>query len=173
MREGISVTVIFQIVILFILLFTAIMALTINNTNAYGVKDKIIHIIENNDGNYLNDTKTGLSDEIVNAITEISYRTTGKCPTEDSAGNTLNPKYKGYSRDGKEVNSGEEASICIRAVSATDNLNSYLTNNAGAADDDFVTGTYYQIVVFYHLDLPVITYAYDFTVKGETKTIYK
>ena len=43
MRESISITTIFQIVILFILLFTAIMALTINNSNAFGVKDQIVN----------------------------------------------------------------------------------------------------------------------------------
>ena len=44
MKESISMTAIFQIVILFILLFTAIMALTIHNSNAFGVKDEIVNI---------------------------------------------------------------------------------------------------------------------------------
>ena len=45
MRESISITTIFQIFILFVLLFTAIMALTINNSNAFGVKDSIVNAI--------------------------------------------------------------------------------------------------------------------------------
>ena len=53
MKEAVSATTIFQIVILFILLFTAIMCLTINNSNAFGIKDEIINIIEMNNGNYL------------------------------------------------------------------------------------------------------------------------
>ena len=44
MRETMSITAIFQIFILFILLFTAIMCLTINNSNAFGVKDSIINV---------------------------------------------------------------------------------------------------------------------------------
>ena len=48
MKESVSVTTIFQIVILFILLFTAIMCLTINNSNAFGVKDEIINIVKKN-----------------------------------------------------------------------------------------------------------------------------
>ena len=56
MKESISMTAIFQIVILFILLFTAIMALTINNSNAFGVKDEIVNILELNGGKYLDDS---------------------------------------------------------------------------------------------------------------------
>ena len=66
MKESMSITAIFQIVIVFILLFTAIMALTINNSNAFGIKDEVINILENNGGNYKNgDT---LDDEILDLI---------------------------------------------------------------------------------------------------------
>ena len=47
MREAIGGISIFQIVILFILLFTGVMCLTINHSKAFGVKDEIITIIEN------------------------------------------------------------------------------------------------------------------------------
>ena len=78
MRESISITTIFQIFILFVLLFTAIMCLTINNSNAFGVKDSIINAIEALDGNYLDGAD--LNEEIVQVIQETSYRTSGKCP---------------------------------------------------------------------------------------------
>lgn len=77
MKESMSVTTIFQIVILFILLFTAIMALTINNSNAFGIKDQIVNILESNGGNYLDGGS--LNQEIVDLIAGTSYRTTGKC----------------------------------------------------------------------------------------------
>ena len=72
MKESMSVTTIFQIVILFILLFTAIMALTINNSNAFGIKDQIVNILESNGGNYLDDGS--LNQEIVDYISEISNK---------------------------------------------------------------------------------------------------
>ena len=38
--------------------------------------------------------------------------------------------------------------------------------------DDFIDGSYYQIVVFYQLDVPIINEVYRMQTKGETKIIY-
>lgn len=164
MKEAVSVTTIFQIVILFILLFTAIMCLTINNSNAFAVKDEIINIIELNDGNYLNSSKSGLSDEIVDMLSNASYRTTGVC----------DEGYDGYERNGSPVSSGERASVCIKEVNVTDGLANYMSAVFGDSvmTEESVNGSYYQVVVFYQLDLPVIKQVYNFQTKGETKIIY-
>ena len=165
MKEAVSATTIFQIVILFILLFTAIMCLTINNSNAFGIKDEIINIIEMNNGNYLSNDNVSLNEEIVEAIANNSYRTTGVC---DST-------FDGFERNGEPVSRGEKASVCIKKIEVTDGIDKYLDSILGSgsyADDEFVTGSYYQVVVFYQLDIPVIKQIYDFTLKGETKIIY-
>lgn len=164
MKESVSMVTIFQIVILFILLFTAIMALTINNSNAFGVKDEIVNIIELNNGNYLDDENYGLNESIVEAIAQASYRTTGVC----------DEGYTGYQKNGVPVSSNGEASVCIKKVNVTDGLNSYLNNVLGdtVATGDFVSGSYYQVVVFYQLDLPIIKQVYNFQTRGETKIIY-
>lgn len=167
MKEALSVTTIFQIVILFILLFTAIMALTINNSNAFGMKDEIISYIEANNGNYLNEDKSGLNEELVEKLANASYRTTGKCEDGEDT--------KGYSRTGEELTSNENASICIKKIKATDEVDKFLSEelNDMVATDDFVKGTYYQITVFFQLDLPVVKQIYNFQSKGETKIIYQ
>ena len=167
MKEALSVTTIFQIVILFILLFTAIMALTINNSNAFGMKDEIISYIEANNGNYLNEDKSGLNEEIVEKLANASYRTTGKCANEEGT--------KGYSRTGEELTSNENASICIKTIDATDEVDKFLYDELDGmvATSDFVKGTYYQITVFFQLDLPVVKQIYNFQSKGETKIIYQ
>lgn len=168
MKESMSVTTLFQIVILFILLFTAIMCLTINNANAFGVKDEIINIIELSEGKFFegDSLNTGkLNDEIVNTIEETSYRTTGVC--EDG--------YNGYDKNGMPVSSGNKASVCIKEVTVTDELDSYLKSLLGegnVATDDFIGGKYYQIIVFYQLDIPVVNQVYKMQTKGETKIIY-
>lgn len=165
MKEAVSATTIFQIVILFILLFTAIMCLTINNSNAFGIKDEIINIIEMNNGNYLSNDNVSLNEEIVEAIANNSYRTTGVC---DST-------FDGFERNGEPVSRGEKASVCIKKIEVTYGIDKYLDSILGSgsyADDEFVTGSYYQVVVFYQLDIPVIKQIYDFTLKGETKIIY-
>lgn len=162
MKESVSVTTIFQIVILFILLFTAIMCLTINNSNAFGVKDKILNIIEMNNGNYLDGDS--LNEEIVDAISQEAYRTTGIC--EDG--------YIGYERNGERVNSGDRASVCIKEVNVTNGIDNYLNSVLdGVVSAEFIEGKYYQIILFYQLDLPVFRQAYNFHTKGETKIIYQ
>lgn len=163
MKESMSVTYIFQIVILFILLFTAIMALTINNSNAFGIKDQIVNILETNGGNYLEDGN--LSEEIVDLIESTSYRTTGKCDED----------YQGFDRTGAAVSSNQDASICIKEIDATHGVDRYLANDLGleVATGDFMPGKYYQIVVFFQLDLPVVKQVYNFKSKAETKVIYQ
>ena len=167
MKEALSVTTIFQIVILFILLFTAIMALTINNSNAFGMKDEIISYIEANNGNYLNEDKSGLNEELVEKLANASYRTTGKCEDDEDT--------KGYSRTGEELTSNENASICIKKIKATDEVDKFLSEELDhmVATDYFVKGRYYKITVFFQLDLPVVKQIYNFQSKGETKIIYQ
>lgn len=167
MKEATSITWIFQIVILFILLFTAIMALTINNSNAFGVKDEIVNAIEYSKGNYLNGDN--LISDISDKIEATSYRTTGKCKDD----------FQGYDRTGKAVGSGESAAVCIRAVEVNTGINKYLKetlcppeNPLCFATDDFYKGVYYQVQVFYQLDLPIISQVYNFSTIGETKIIY-
>ncbi len=163
MRESISITTIFQIVILFILLFTAIMALTINNSNAFGVKDQIVNIIETNRGQY----KTGesLDDEIVDLLANTSYRTTGKC----------SDGFTGFDRTGAMVSSDKQASVCIKEVDVTKGLDNYLNRvlQGNVATGDFMPGKYYQVEVFFQLDLPVVKQIYNFKSKAETKVIYQ
>ena len=164
MKEAVSATTIFQIVILFILLFTAIMCLTINNSNAFGVKDEIINIIEMNNGNYLSDDNYSLSEEIVEAIATNAYRTTGVC----------DEGFDGFERNGQPVGSGERASVCIKRIDVTSGIDDYLHDLLGdtVVQGEFVPGSYYQVVLFYQLDLPVIRQVYNFRTTGETKIIY-
>lgn len=119
MKESMSVTTIFQIVILFILLFTAIMALTINNSNAFGIKDQIVNILESNGGNYLDGGL--LNQEIVDLIAGTSYRTTGKCDED----------FTGFDRTGAQVSENQEASVCIKEIDATSGLDNYLVEVLG------------------------------------------
>lgn len=168
MKESMSITWIFQIVIFFIFLFTAIMAFTINNSNAFGVKDEIVNIIEQNEGNFF--TSNGLNSDVVAAIDEAAYRTNGKCPTDLDG-------FIGFDRNGNPVASGEKAAVCIREVSVKGGLDSYLMNDAGlgssVATGDNLQAVYYQVLVFYQLDIPVVSHSYNFTTKGETRIIYK
>ena len=170
MKESISLTTIFQIVILFILLFAGIMALTINNSNAFGVKDEIGNIIQLSNGEFLDgsDGEVTLNTEVVDKIKETSYRTTGKC----------DEGYTGFDRNGKEVEKNGSASICIKCVNTTSAFEEYITEHllsgekVGFETNENLPGYYYEIIVFNRLDLPIIKLSYNLKTKSETKIIY-
>lgn len=171
MKESISLTTIFQIVILFILLFAGIMALTINNSNAFGVKDEIANIIQYNEGNIIENNSGNyvLSEDVVDTIAQTSYRTTGKCETDSG--------YIGFDLDGKQSKS-DRSIICVKCVNVSEEFDDYFSKELGvSAGQGYLKGEtlpsyYYEVVVFYQLDLPVIKSAFNVKTKAETKLMY-
>ena len=175
MKESVSLTTIFQIVILFILLFAGIMTLTINNSNAFGVKDEIGNIIQLTEGDFL-ESENGelkLSNDIVNVISETSYRTIGTCESG----------FTGFTKTGELDKSPKRnnSAICIKCVSTTSGFDEYITerltsgelvSNGGFLTGEELQAYYYEITVFYQLDIPVLKQVYDFKTKGETKIMY-
>ena len=163
MKESLSVAGIFQIVILFIVLFAGIMALTINNSASFGVKDEIVSVIDFNEGNFLDGDK--LNNEIVEAMEVNSYRNTGTC--DSSKG------WHGYDREGNPVTSGK-AAVCIRCINVTDGIEKgykVLGSNSVVAGD-FIKGYYFQVEAFYQLDLPSFSDTFNFNTKGDSRVVY-
>lgn len=169
MREAIGGNFLFQIVIMFLLLFTGVMCITINHSKAFGVKDKIINIIESNSLSYaenyqLNEEVIG---EITDYITESGYRTTNECPSD----------YVGYRRDGSET-TGRDASLCVKAVTVSDSYSTdvgnkcYDRSKCAYLYDDLPSMVYYDILLFYQIDAPILDDVFNLNVKGSTKIIY-
>lgn len=160
MRESIGVTGVFQIVILFIILFTGIMCLTLNNTNAFAVKNELINTIVALDGEIIEGNK--LDDELIDVMKTASYRNTGKCDDD----------YLAFDKEGNETNPNN-ASICIKPVNVTSQIDKVHLETFGKVGiNDFIVGKYYKVVVFYQLDIPIIKQFYDMKSVGETKIIY-
>ncbi len=167
MKEALGGISIFQIVIIFILLFAAIMSLTINHTKAFGVKDEIINILEKENATEINNqklNKTTIS-EIVNALEEGGYRTTGSCPAD----------FVGYDRNGSETS--KNASFCIKANLVNESYMKDIkdkckNNKCIVTDSGFPTMVYYDIKLFYQLDIPIIRNIFNFTINGSTKVLF-
>lgn len=167
MKEALGGISIFQIVIVFILLFTAIMSLTINHTKAFGVKDEIINILEKGNATEINNQKLNNNTitEIVEALENGGYRTVGKCPED----------YVGYDRKGSITS--KNASFCIKTNIVSD---SYLNdikskcknNKCIVTDGGYPTMIYYDIKLFYQLDIPIIRNIFNFTINGSTKVLF-
>lgn len=167
MKEAIGGISIFQIVIVFILLFTGIMCLTINQSKAFSVKDEIITIIEN-DWTYIQnyELSTETIEKVANHLVEAGYRITGKCP-DDS--------WTGYTRNGQETKSNP--AFCIKANNVTEAFHSDLrdkckNNLCEITSEDYPAMVYYDIVLFYQLDIPVLNDIMNFKIQGSTKVLF-
>ncbi len=164
MREAIGGTWIFQIVVFFILLFTGFMCLTINQSKAFGVKSAMLNAIERYNGIDLDDidSEDPALVEIVQALSDRSYRTTGKCPNvfrDPLSGDVFS--YVGFNRDG-HLDSNNPA-FCIAKVET----NHYQPQ----AVNELPSMAYYRVVVFYQLDLPVFHDIFNFRLNGDTKLL--
>lgn len=162
MKESIGGTQIFIIVITLVLLFTGIMAFTINRSNAFSVKDQLVSILERAGGfdmasEIVNNRLTGdeALEEIVESLSHNSYRQTGKCP--ETTGSDY--QVSAYQRNGQKIVGNNDASFCIVRLN-------------GQSPEGTPEKYYYQIIVFYTLDLPVIKEIFNFKAVGETKALY-
>ncbi len=142
MREAIGATWLFNIVIVFILLFTGYLCLAINYSRAYNVKNEVVDIIERNNG-----YNTRAQEEIANYLSKIGYRTTGKCE-EGMKGNN----------DDKSYGLGESV-YCYKEMKT-------------GGEDDYADSTYYQVQVFFRIDLPVLRDVFTFSVKGDSNQLF-
>lgn len=167
MREAIGGTWLFQIVIVFVLLFTGYMCLSINHSKAYNVKSEILEIIERYNGIDLSTDINGESEalhEIIGNMQVNSYRTTGKCPSDlKDADNNVVGHYVGFNREGKFDSTNPTICIAKVDVGSKDNTNQVV--------QELPSMSYYRVVVFYQLDLPIFQNLFMFSLKGDTKIL--
>lgn len=169
MKEAIGGTWIFQIVIVFILLFTGFICLSINRSKAFFVKDRIIQIIQSYNGFNFDETYSDENDsaltEIVSYIKDSSYRNTGVIPADEEVGDERIP-YQCYTKDGRVTT--KNPVFCIAPIEVSEE---------GYVDGEQIFNElpkmiYYRVVVFYQLDLPIFHDVFNFKVVGDTKTLY-
>lgn len=146
MREAIGGTWLFTIVIVFIVLFSSYLAISVNYSKAFKVKNGIVDLIEQNEG-LSSETQTLIS----NYLDKTGYFVYGECNSK--AGE------KGY-----ESNSaGNNYKYCIVKTNAA---------NEELVAGSTVEKAYYKVKVFFRLDLPVLGDIFTFPVTGQTKAIY-
>lgn len=146
MREAIGGTWLFGIVIVFIVLFSSYLAISVNYSKAFKVKNGIVDLIEQNEG-MSNETQTQIS----NYLDKVGYFVYGTCDSKTGE--------KGYEPKG----AGSNYKYCITKTNATNN--EYATGTT-------VDKAYYKVKVFFRLDLPIFGDIFTFPVTGETKAIY-
>ncbi len=149
MRESIGGISLFNLVIVFVLLFTGYISLSINYSKAYNVKNELVNIIKNQGGICTEgaDICNNFVDQIQDYFGEVSYHSHGTCQEG----------WYGFKRDGSISRDG--AAFCVKGIPVSQN-------------SELPNVVYYQVKVFYQLDLPILNSIFNFTVSGETSRIY-
>ncbi len=143
MREAIGGTWITQLVIAFMLIFVAFLALSVNYTKAFQMKNEMMTIIEQQEGLTSNSINI-----INNYLSNNGYHTTGNCKGYDYGmtkldGGTLE----------KVVNNTKQYSYCVNR-----NKTSSMMAN-------------YDVKIFFFFNLPVIGEFMKFDVTGTTDDV--
>ena len=146
MRQAIGTTWLMQLVIIFMLIFVAFLALTINFTKAFKIKNELITMIEKNEG--LSTGEDGTISLINNYLSHNGYMVTGKCDASEYGVYSLNSDSLEMSDTSKEYY------YCIKKTS-------YYTQA-------YPDRAKYTIRIFFHFSLPVIGDLFTFSSEGTT-----
>lgn len=142
MREVTGSTWSFQIIIFFILIFACFLTLVLTYSKAYTIKNRTLTILEKYEG------ITDASAEVINNfMNEHGYREQGKCPVDDNWYGAVKIS-DGY--EYKEAEESEKYYYCLRLNEVNDNKK------------------YYDILVFFKFNLPIIGDITTFKIKGQT-----
>lgn len=141
MREAVGGTFLFKIMIVFIFFFTSFLAIAINYSQAFRIKNQIINAIENYEG-YNNDSMNVMASVVNNS----GYYRNITCST----------KY-GYNAKTKESGGTVIKGVCIKETE--ENFT------------DGKTKKYYKITTFVSFNFPIIGNVFTIPVIGETKAI--
>ena len=155
MKQTISGTWVFMLVILFTLIFAAYIALTINYSRSFKVKNEVLSMIEKNEGFTDNGVK------IINGyLSQSGYKTLGSCHLQSDAvvygAISIDPNTS-ISNAFEKAEAGKKYYYCFTKYS---NYHSY-----------FKTRAYYKINLFFRFDLPVLGDLHTFDVEGQTSEI--
>lgn len=146
MRETIGGTWLTQLIIAFMFVFVAFLALSINYSKAFRVKNEVLSIIEKHDGINNDTIKT-----INNYLKNNGHIEMGSCPN-GSYGIIING-----------INNYEPAVSNKRYNYCISKLNSNTLN--------FPKRSYYDVKLFLKFNLPIIGNITTFPIEGQTKDI--
>lgn len=149
MRQAIGTTWILQLVIIFMLIFVSFLALSINYTKAFKIKNELTTIIEKYEG--LSSGDGGTINIINNYLLYNNYTVKGKCEENEWGVDNLNDTII------KEVNKNEKYYYCIKKMDES--------------TESLPTKAKYKVKIFFNFSLPIIGQLFTFNVDGTTISI--
>ena len=155
MRQTIGSTWIFQLVIIFTFIFAGYIALTINFSKSFKVKNEMLSQIEKNQGMTSNGVRL-----INNYLVQTGYKTTGKCKIDAGP-----PVYGAKSLDAN-TNIGSLIEIAVPNKEYY-----YCFSKVSTYHEVYKSRAYYRVQLFFRFDLPVLGDIYAFNIDGQTSEI--
>lgn len=128
--------------LVFLAVYITFVAVAFNYARAFKVKNKVIDIIEQNEGVNFDNTSGALG-EIETYLGSVSYRV---------------------------ANIDENTSSC-RNYDYIDKSRGYCISKTSAQSDVGSTASYYKVVTFIRLEIPFLDLGFTIPVKGETRKI--
>ena len=147
MREAIGGTWLLGLVLTFIVFFASFLAVSINYSKAFNVKNNIVDLISKYEGNNCN-----ARNKIEDYLYGVGYLVMGTCP-ENYYAYGLQGNYLGESVSGN----GVKGYYCVASEETSNTV---------------IKKQYYRVVTFFRLDLPMVGDLTTFRIKGETEAIY-
>lgn len=142
----------FLAVILFIILFSSFLALTMSYQRVYRLKNEALNILEKYNG------YTGISKGIMDSYFQTqNYKNKGSCYSD------INDEFSGW----YGVNYGENP-----VLADNDDQYSYCLKRITITTDDGQEKVYYRIMFFHIIDVPVLNLLGAFNVTGTTNTLF-
>lgn len=152
MREAIGGTWLLGLVLTFIVFFASFLAISINFSKAFNVKNNIVDLIGKYEGNNCNARK-----KIGSYLQEAGYLVPGKCP-DNEVYNGKQIEYIGFDRNGNQTTS-TKAYYCISK------------ETIDQSDSVILEKKFYRVIVFFKIDLPLVGNVTTFRIRGETESI--
>lgn len=153
MRESVGAGWLTQIVIVFILLFAAIVCYAVNYGKAFKVKNQIVEDIEKYG------SPSAASNSINSYLSNIGYHMVFK--HEEDENQTYKPECVGYPT---EAANGANYYVCLYDM---DNVEG--TDSEGYVGD--IHQVYYKVYVQWGFDLPILGNLLKFNMSGTTKQL--
>ncbi len=154
MREAIGTSYVVNFIITFFILFILVFLATLSYTKAFKVKNKIVDVIEEYEGDVV-DTSSQLKSEpqsdINSKLGQIGYRVSDKKTCKK------NGRYEGNAFKGENV---------VKEISKNDTSNYHYC----IYQIDTGKGKYYGVVTYIYFDIPIVGSTVEIPVYGETKT---
>lgn len=152
MRETIGGTWIMQLVIIFMLIFVAFLALSLNYSKAFQMKNELLTMIEKKEG--LTDGSNGSIALINNYLLVNGYHAKRACPVGSYGVSDLN---------------GTTAESVTSASSSKQYY--YCVSKFDSPSRNHNDKVYYRINIFFYFNLPVIGDIFKFSINGSTNDI--